>query len=210
MDQPSPRRRGRPPHQPTPETRATVAAMVASDKPVADIAAAIGISEPTLRAHYAVELTAARPQINFPFAESPASPSPRPPAAPSRAGRPEHVPTQETRERVEVLIAGGMPTWQIAAAVGVSEPTLRFHYPTELDAGRARKTALVLEAQFRAATEGGNVAAQKAWLARATELQDPPEPSPSRTVETPGKKAAAAEAARTAAFGTDWENLLPH
>lgn len=197
------RRPGRPAHEPTVATRAAVERMVAENRPVAEIAKEIGLSAPTLRAHYAVELARPRPQISFPFAGS--GEAPRRAGSP-RAGRPEHVPTEETRGRVEVLVAGGMPQWQIAAALGLSEPTLLKHYAVELDGGRAKRTAEVLEALYRAAVEDGNVSAQKAWLARQTPIDEPPAPKE----DPPGKKAAAQVAAMTAHQGTEWERLLPN
>ena len=149
-------------------------ALVANDRPVAEIATAIGISEPTLRGHYAAELTAARPQINLPFAESPNPPAQRAASsAPSRAGRPEHVPTAEARERVEIWVASGMTGRQIAIALGVSEPTLLKHYETELSQGGARKVAAMKERLFQAGMDG-NVAAMKAFL--STFRLDVPDP----------------------------------
>lgn len=194
---------GRPAHQPTEATRKAVEGMVIDGKPVKEIAAAIGLSAPTLRAHYAAQLGAQRPQISFPFAGSEEGKR----AGRERAGRPEHVPTKETRERVEILVAGGMVQWQIAAALGISEPILRDRYAAELDAGRSRKTAQVIEAQFKAAVEGGNVSAQKAWLARHTPVDDAPPPPKDEPL---GKKQAAQLAAMTASHGTDWDNLLPN
>jgi DNA-binding CsgD family transcriptional regulator len=200
---PNKRRPGRPSHQPTGETRELVIRLVVSGKSVSAIAEALTLSEPTVRAHYARELASPKPQINFPF---PGSDDPKPKrAAPVRAGRPGHVATVETREQVEILVAGGMRQWQIAAALRISEPTLREHYPEELDGGRARRDAVVIEALFRAAASG-NVSAQKAWLSNKTDLEEPP---PMR-VEPLGKKAAAHEAAFTAGHGTGWEGLLPN
>lgn len=205
--QPAPARRkpGRPSHQPTAETRAAVVAMVGEDRAVSQIAIAMGLSEPTLRAHYALELASPRPQKNFAFADSGA---PKPRRAPTpRAGRPEHVPTDESREKVEILVAGGLRVWQIAAALRIAEPTLRQHYPEELDAGRSRRTAEILEAMFQAA-RSGNVSAMKGFLAQSVELNDPP-PAATRA-EPLGKKEAAQLAAMTAAEGTDWDKLLPN
>jgi DNA-binding CsgD family transcriptional regulator len=194
---------GRPAHQPTDATRGQVEGLVREGKTLKEIAQAIGLSIPTLRAHYASELKAERPQISFPFAGSEDAKR----KGSSRAGRPEHVPTDETRERVEILIAGGMQQWQIAAALGISEPVLRDRYATELDAGRSKKTAQVIEAQFKAAVEGGNVAAQKAWLSRPSVLEEPPPPPKDEPL---GKKQQAALAALTAHQGTEWDNLLPN
>ena len=123
----------------------------------------------------------------------------------SRGGRPPHEPTPESRERVQILLGGGMTHDQIAAAIGISAPTLRQHYGEELSTGRAKKRAEMLEAMFRAGI-GGNVSAQKAYIAQHSELDDP---KPEKD-EPIGKKAAAQAAAREAGQGTDWASLLPH
>ncbi len=47
-------------------------------------------------------------------------------------GRPRHVPTPELRSEVQRLHDLGQSQSEIAAAVGVTEPTLRLHYHTEL------------------------------------------------------------------------------
>lgn len=125
-------------------------------------------------------------------------------------GRPPHQPTAELRDRVEILLASGMPAFRVAAAIGISVPTLRVHYADELLHARARREAQVKEALFRAAL-GGNVSAQKAWLAIPHELEAPPVERP--VADRPaklGKKEQAALAAETAADGTDWANLLPN
>lgn len=202
-----PRKRGRPAHVPTEATRALVLDMVGGDRGVAEIALALSLSEPTVRAHYAAELAAPRPQITFSFAETPDL-RPRRRTA-DRAGRPEHVPNAESRDRVQVLAAGGMAQWQIAAALDISVPTLALHYEPELQFGRSRKRAAALEALFQAGVEGKNVSALKAFLALSTELQDAPSPKPAK-IEPLGKKEQAMAAAITAGRGTDWANLLPN
>lgn len=47
-------------------------------------------------------------------------------------GRPQHIPTQENRNKVSVLIAFGWSNRRIAAALFVTLPTLRKHYFSEL------------------------------------------------------------------------------
>ena len=200
------RQPGRPRHEPSPATRKTVENLVGAGKSVREIASALGLSAPTLRAYYAEELKAPAPQINFGFSGSAQKGNGRR-AAPG-AGRPEHVATEATREQVEILVAGGMRHWQIAAALGISEPVLRDRYAAELDAGRSKKTAKVLEAQYRAAVDDGNVSAQKAWLSQHVETDEPPPPPPKEAAI--GKKESAMMAAVTAGDGTDWANLLPN
>ncbi len=201
------RRAGRPAHEPSAATRQRVVTLVQAGEKVRDIAQALGLSAPTLRAHYAEELKAPRPQINFPFAAD--TPSIKRPAMPG-AGRPPHVATDETRRRVEILVAGGMNAWQIAAALEVSEPTLRLHYDQELASGRSKRRAEMLEALFKAGVEGGNVSAQKAWLQMAVELDEVPPAMPPERDMPMGKKERQAIAAQTAHEGTEWAKLLPN
>lgn len=202
-------RRGRPAHVPTEVTRALVSGLVGRDKTLSEIAEALNLSEPTVRLHYADELLADRPQLNFSFVKNPAGKIVR--VKNPRMGRPEHVPTDDTREQVEILVAGGMRHWQIAAALGISEPTLNQYYQRELDTGRSRKTAAVLQALFQAGVKGGNVAALKAWLAQPHGLEDAPPPEDRPAKEQPmGKKEQQMNAAFTAAQGTPWAGLLPN
>lgn len=196
---------GRPPHEPTNETRAKVLELTAKAVDICNIAEAIGISEPTLHAHYAEELEAARPQQNFPFPEFQEAGGGRLKRA-HAGGRPPHVPTPALRENVEILVASGMRAWQIAAALGISEPTLAEHYEHELANGKAKKTAEVVLAQFKAATEG-NVAAQKAWLGQSLAMEkgpasgQAPPSSGSAPLARLGKKEVAQHLAQEAATG---------
>lgn len=197
------RRSGRPAHEPTEATRARVVHLVSAGMDVPKIAKELGLSAPTLRAHYAAELHGAKPQKNFPIdglQETVARPGRE------RAGRPEHVPTDDTRDRVEVLVAAGMVQWQIAQALGISEPVLRDRYADQLQGGRAKKRAEIIEAMHRSAREG-NVSAQKAFLGMAVETDDPPLPPQAVAL---GKKEQQHLAALTAHEGTDWERLLPN
>ena len=57
---------------------------------------------------------------------------PIPPGRGAR-GRPVHVPTDDLREMVSVLVGLGWPQGKIAQAVDLSAPTLRLHYRRELD-----------------------------------------------------------------------------
>lgn len=183
--------RGRPPHVPTPESRARVAELVALDADIVTIAAEIGIAEPTLRLHYPEEL-AKSPQMGFGFVEDDLG------LAPERGkngGRPPHVPTDSTRRRVEILSAAGQYPWQIAAALGISEPTLKLHYPREIMFGPSKKKAEMIEAVFDAGMSG-KVAAQKAFIELCQEngadplggRQPAPDPAPAPAPKL-GKKA---------------------
>lgn len=79
------------------------------------------------------------------------------------AGRPEHKPTDENRNKIMMLLVFGMTNAEIAKAIGVSQPTLRKHYLQQLE---QRKIArLQLDATRFAALYGkmltGDVGANK-------------------------------------------------
>ena len=79
-------------------------------------------------------------------------------------GRPEHVWSQENSNKVNLLFATGLDVADVALALGVSQPTLRKHYFSEVSGRRSailRMTALQLERLNREAA-AGNVAAEKA------------------------------------------------
>lgn len=79
------------------------------------------------------------------------------------SGRREMEPTDEQREKVRVLKAGGMTNEAIAEAIGISEPTLRKHFASEMDLATAKVRAEMLMARYNAA-KGGNVQAQNKML----------------------------------------------
>jgi hypothetical protein len=74
----------------------------------------------------------------------------------------QHQPTDATRAKVEALSAFGIPEEDISREIGVSPPTLRKHYRTELDTGAPRATARVAEFLFNMASgRGGPVVRDK-------------------------------------------------
>lgn len=96
------------------------------------------------------------------------------------SGRKAYAPSDEEREKVRVLKAGGMSNEAIAEAVGISEPTLTKHFSSDLEIGAAKVTADVLMARYRSAI-GGNVSAQNKMLeqvgaVRAQEKRSPATP----------------------------------
>jgi len=186
-----PRGPGRPPHEPTDDSRRLVVQMVADGSAVTAIADQLGVSEPTLRRHYADELLTERPQLGLPLEGDLGT---APPREGDKGGRPPHVPTDEARRKVEVLAATGMYDWQIAAALEISVPTLRLHYADAMMYGASRKRAEMIDAMFRAGLDG-KVAAQKAFIALCREhgdapLQDAPAPVKAEAAAAPklGKK----------------------
>jgi DNA-binding CsgD family transcriptional regulator len=134
------------------------------------------------------------------------------------SGRPEFKPTAEQRERVEILIGGGMAIDEIAAALNLAKNTLKKHFGVELRMGRSKKRAEVLEAMYNSA-KGGNVSAQKSYitlnaLAEADEaLRNPAADRKDSSIKAPrvpalGKKEQADLVAETAGVGTEWAKDL--
>lgn len=131
------------------------------------------------------------------------------------AGRPEFKATAEQRERVEILIGGGMAIEEIAAALNLSKNTLKKHFGIELRMGRSKKRAEVLEAMYNSA-KGGNVSAQKSYitlnaLADADDaVRNPHDDKSAATPRVPalGKKDMADRVAETAGLGTEWAKDL--
>jgi hypothetical protein len=74
-----------------------------------------------------------------------------------------HSPTNENREKVEILRAWGKEDSEIAAALGISVEVLLKYYHTELDNGLERRQAEVIIASYKAALKG-NVASLNRWL----------------------------------------------
>lgn len=76
-----------------------------------------------------------------------------------------HKPTDESRRNVRGLAGLGMTVDDISRLVGITENTLRKHYPNEMAKGRAEANVRVSEALFKAATRANpNVMAQMFWL----------------------------------------------
>lgn len=115
-------------------------------------------------------------------------------------GRHQFQPTNEQREQCAILAAGRMSEDDIAAAFGISRPTLRKHFAHELTTGAAQRNAAMLEQLYRTAMDG-NVSAQKAWLARQADQQG--------AGEALGKKAQREADAAEAPPGK-WADLIPH
>lgn len=113
------------------------------------------------------------------------------------------VPTDEQRYSVEMMAGIGVPQDSMALALGISLPTLRLHFRSELDCGKVRTITKVADSLVRQALAGNITAAifylktQAGWReqAAAAEL---------------GKKEAAVVAAKTAGEGTEWgDDLRP-
>lgn len=83
-----------------------------------------------------------------------------------RRGRPDHVPTDQTRGQVQILAIAGNKQEVIAMVVGISLPTLRKHYRRELDTAVPLATAAVVHNLHKIATSRGQgaVAAAIYWM----------------------------------------------
>lgn len=80
-------------------------------------------------------------------------------------GRPPHVWTQETSNKVKLLLALGWSNGRIANALGVTEPTLRKHYFSELKVRALARDAMNAERawQLWRLAAAGNVGAIKTF-----------------------------------------------
>ncbi|MDX0572163.1 hypothetical protein GOD68_18205 [Sinorhizobium medicae] len=74
----------------------------------------------------------------------------------------------------------------IAEAIGISEPTLRKHFSSELDRGSAKVRADLLMARYRSAM-GGNVAAQNKMIEQVGAAQAQEKRAPAKAQKL-GKK----------------------
>lgn len=78
--------------------------------------------------------------------------------------RPPFRPTAAHRRKVAAGVAGGMTQEQIAAAIGITKPTLEKYFRAELDTGAAVKRLEVIDALF-AKAKRGNVSAARTLFA---------------------------------------------
>ena len=78
-------------------------------------------------------------------------------------GRPPHLATADTRNRVYILSTVGTRHEDIATVLSISHDTLVKYYKEELDKGRIEANASVAETLFKQAKEG-NTTAMIFWL----------------------------------------------
>jgi transposase len=69
-----------------------------------------------------------------------------------------HIPSDETRHIVEVLVGGGTPNRTIAKALNIGMNTLRRHYGQELEQGLEMANAQVVRRLFRLIEQGSTPA----------------------------------------------------
>jgi len=75
----------------------------------------------------------------------------------------KHKPTSDSKANVQALSGFGIPQPEIAAFLGISEPTLRKHYRDQLDQGATTANVKVIKSLFDNAVIHNNVAAQIFW-----------------------------------------------
>ncbi len=127
-------------------------------------------------------------------------------------GRPAHVPTRATVNRVILGFARGRSVKDVALSIGVSVPTLRQHYFSQVN--RRRDLALMMESvqlgRLNDLAEKGNVTAEKALmkaLGRGQLEQLPRSMVPSKA-EKIGKKQQRHADATNAHKGSSWGDLV--
>lgn len=113
------------------------------------------------------------------------------------SGRPEFAPSDEEREKVRVLKASGMSNEAIAEAIGISEPTLRKHFSSEMEIATAKVRADVLWARYQSAMKG-NVSAQNRMLEQVAASAAHQKKAPEKPEKQPklGKKEEQKNAAK--------------
>src|SRR3954447_15117632 len=121
-------------------------------------------------------------------------------------GRPSFEPTQSQRQMVEAMAGCGVPEADIAVVIGIAPKTLRKHFRDELDTGHIKASAKVAGNLYRIAIGSGREAVTAAifWLKSESRMA-----GAARSARVPDRKKEAQRlAARTAAVGTPWEDLL--
>ncbi len=77
-----------------------------------------------------------------------------------KGGRPPHLPTSDTRNKVFMLSSVGTRHEDIATVLNISADTLTKYYKEELDKGRIEANASVAETLFKQAKEGNKAKIQ--------------------------------------------------
>jgi hypothetical protein len=125
---------------------------------------------------------------------------------PKPMGRPAYEPSEKDKAQVSALTAMGIPDYDIAKVMQISEPTLRKYYFRELEIGQISANSKVAQTLYKTATDPSNpksVTAAIFWLkSRAGWKED--------SAATPmGKKEAQQTMANSNHQGTEWGDLLP-
>lgn len=141
------------------------------------------------------------------------------PANWGKPGRPEHVPSQQNRNRISMLLALGWSNKRIAQAMFITQPTLRKHYFSELRARAVARDRLdaAIALKLWEGVQQGNVGATREFrkllerndlmLYGQTERPDRHEQSKQKLAKI-GKKEAEREAAHRPDPGTPLGELM--
>lgn len=91
----------------------------------------------------------------------------------AKRGRPEHVRTPENAKRVSMLFAMRREVAEVALAMGISQPTLRKHYFSEVQQREAMLDRLEADqlAKLFDQSANGSTAATKALLDRCDDVR---------------------------------------
>lgn len=73
-------------------------------------------------------------------------------------GRPRHIPSAASRERVVISSGLGIPNDQVAAILGISLATLIKYYESDIRLGRAKASAEIADSLFNKAKNGDTAA----------------------------------------------------
>ena len=120
-----------------------------------------------------------------------------------KKGRPPYSPDPKVAKQIETLSGMGIPDYDISKVVGISTPTIRKYYMTELETGHVKANSQVAQSLFGQATNKvkPNVSAAIFWLkCRAGWRED--------GGEELGKKEAREVLSKVAEQGTSWEGLI--
>lgn len=135
-------------------------------------------------------------------------------------GRPEHVASQQNRNRVNLLVAMGWSNERIAAALMITQPTLRKHYFSELKFRDVARDRLVAQVGVKLidGVNAGNISAIREFqkylerndLMLYGQTQAPSKKAADKPTKQQklGKKAAALAAAHQPDIGTPMGELM--
>ena len=89
-----------------------------------------------------------------------------------KRGRPEHVRTDEKAKRVSMLFAMGRSVKEVAAAMGITQPTLRKHYFSEVEQRDAMLTKVEAAQLAKLWEQSESTSATKALLDRCDDARN--------------------------------------
>lgn len=124
-------------------------------------------------------------------------------------GRPKYQPTDKDRNIVRMMVGFGIPQEKICLALGISWPTLRRNFKTEIKTGAAQVEAQLV-GNLLALSNGKDGTALKATMFALQSRFGWSMYSPPPVAKEPelGKKETLAMEARTGHENTGWGELL--